>query len=246
SALQAPVRMLAHTVFVFSALTGLRLEWRSPPRQTQSVGWLDATTRIGLTTLPVLALSLWLLPGVRDGAWTLLPVLLPLALAVPMVVFSGHAGLGAVARRMGILSVAEDRHPPRPLARARSTLAFAALQPRSLAVAQPALTAKRSAPWGGAWAAAAVAALLVTVAPRTAITPEAGLSTQTRLAFERFAGAPTSAPVQVAALANTIPAASAQSKPRSGPVRPARYIDNALRARAKRAVERALAQDDSA
>ncbi|MEO7938305.1 MAG: glucans biosynthesis glucosyltransferase MdoH, partial [Burkholderiaceae bacterium] len=39
SALQAPVRMLAHTVFVFSALTGLRLEWRSPPRQTQSVGW---------------------------------------------------------------------------------------------------------------------------------------------------------------------------------------------------------------
>ena len=29
--LQAPVRMLAHSLFVLLAVTGLKLEWKSPP-----------------------------------------------------------------------------------------------------------------------------------------------------------------------------------------------------------------------
>ena len=32
SSLQAPLRMLAHCIYVLGALTGLRLEWKSPPR----------------------------------------------------------------------------------------------------------------------------------------------------------------------------------------------------------------------
>ncbi len=101
SALQAPVRMLAHTLFVTSALTGLRLEWRSPPRNAHSVGWNEAVAQVRLLTLPALALALWLVPGARHGAWTLLPVLLSLALAVPMVVLSGHSGLARLSQLGG-------------------------------------------------------------------------------------------------------------------------------------------------
>ena len=31
--LQAPVRMLAHSLFVLVALTGMKLDWKSPPRE---------------------------------------------------------------------------------------------------------------------------------------------------------------------------------------------------------------------
>ncbi|HEY3048122.1 MAG TPA: glucans biosynthesis glucosyltransferase MdoH, partial [Polaromonas sp.] len=35
--LQAPIRMLAHSLFVVIALTGLKLEWKSPPREAAAV-----------------------------------------------------------------------------------------------------------------------------------------------------------------------------------------------------------------
>ena len=55
SALQAPVRMLAHTLFVLGALTGLKLNWKSPSRQAEGVAWRDAFARIGFLAAPALA-----------------------------------------------------------------------------------------------------------------------------------------------------------------------------------------------
>ena len=40
--LQAPVRMLAHSLFVVVALTGLKLDWKSPPREAAAVSWREA------------------------------------------------------------------------------------------------------------------------------------------------------------------------------------------------------------
>src|SRR5438445_781759 len=40
SVLQAPVRMVAHTLFVVAALTGLKLDWRSPSREAEDIGWI--------------------------------------------------------------------------------------------------------------------------------------------------------------------------------------------------------------
>ncbi len=57
SALQAPVRMLAHSAFVVVALTGLRLDWKSPARAAAHVAWGDALRRVGTLTLPPLALA---------------------------------------------------------------------------------------------------------------------------------------------------------------------------------------------
>ena len=43
SALLAPVRMLFHTQFVLSALTGLAVRWTSPPREDTETTWRYAT-----------------------------------------------------------------------------------------------------------------------------------------------------------------------------------------------------------
>jgi membrane glycosyltransferase len=242
SALQAPVRMLAHTVFVVSALTGLRLEWRSPPRNAESVGWTEALHQIGWLTLPALALALWLVPGARHAQWTLLPVLLPLALAVPMVVASGNAMLGGRARSWQLLSVAEERRIPRPLLQARNASVFKAMQP---AAASPALAAPnrltaRAAPWRGAWAAAALAAMVFMVLPRPAIGPSAPASTWLSAddaAWQRML------PTTDVAMTG----ASAQPRRRVVAYRPARFIDDAVRVRARMAVDRALTdQPDTA
>ena len=58
SAVQAPLRMLAHSVFVVGALTGLRLDWKSPSREAAAVAWRDALARIGVLALPALGLAL--------------------------------------------------------------------------------------------------------------------------------------------------------------------------------------------
>ena len=43
--------MLFHTQFFFAALTGWKLEWKSPPRGDAATGWREATRRHGLHTL---------------------------------------------------------------------------------------------------------------------------------------------------------------------------------------------------
>ncbi len=45
--LQAPVRMLAHSLFVLVALTGLKLDWKSPPREASARRWRDAVAPLG-------------------------------------------------------------------------------------------------------------------------------------------------------------------------------------------------------
>ena len=47
SLLLAPVRMLFHTQFVVAAMTGWRLDWRSPPRDDAATTWREAAARHG-------------------------------------------------------------------------------------------------------------------------------------------------------------------------------------------------------
>ena len=51
SLLLAPVRMLFHTQFVIAALTGWRLDWKSPPRDDASTSWREAAARHGVHTV---------------------------------------------------------------------------------------------------------------------------------------------------------------------------------------------------
>ncbi|MCW5634054.1 MAG: glucans biosynthesis glucosyltransferase MdoH, partial [Rubrivivax sp.] len=145
SALQAPLRALAHSAYVSSALTGLRLEWRSPARQADAVPWREACSRLGWLALPALAL---LAGGVP--AWL---VALPLLLAVPLVVAGARPALGARIERLGLLWNPEARRPPRTLARAGETRSLAWLVPSqvaaALAVPARAIRAPAAAPFIG-------------------------------------------------------------------------------------------------
>jgi membrane glycosyltransferase len=112
SALQAPMRMAAHTVFVFGALLGLPLKWQSPPRQADRLAWTDATRALGgLSVLAALALSAAVVADPGMALW-LAPMAGPLLLAVPLVVWCGRAEWGRSVRRMGLLLTPEEVAPP--------------------------------------------------------------------------------------------------------------------------------------
>lgn len=233
STLQAPVRMLAHSAFVVGALTGLRLDWKSPSRAAAHVAWGDALRRVGTLTLPPLALALLL---VRDRTaagvpYLMLPLLAPLLLAVPFAVWSGSPGRGQALRRAGLLAVAEPASPHRatvPVRRADARGAGPSPGRAGLPHGRPAALSLA--------VMAGVAALTI-FAPRLAFGPEpssAVLAEQQRLAMQRSTvarGGP--APTVLAR------AGAPRKAPRSVPYKPARMIDDAVRLRAFEAVARA-------
>ncbi|HSV35989.1 MAG TPA: glucans biosynthesis glucosyltransferase MdoH [Ramlibacter sp.] len=116
--LQAPVRMLAHSLFVVVALTGLKLDWKSPPREAAGVPWRDAAARLSPMTVVIGLLGVgvaWVDP---DALVLLAPVALPLLLAVPMAVFTSHVSLGGWMRERGLLLIPEESRSPAVLRRA--------------------------------------------------------------------------------------------------------------------------------
>ncbi len=118
SLLQAPVRMMAHTVFVVVALTGLKLDWKSPPREANDIGWGDALQRFGLISSVVAGIAvgvLWLQP--QATLW-LAPMGLPLLLAVPLAVLTSRSGLGQRLLANRLLVTPEEHSAPRVLRRA--------------------------------------------------------------------------------------------------------------------------------
>ena len=172
SALQAPLRLLAHSAFVLSALTALRLDWKSPAREAAAVAWRDALSRIGVLALPALGLALLMLAlhGQPAQAAYLAPLLLPLLLAVPFTVWSGSARPGRRLQRAGLLAVPEEREPPHVLARSTQKVDFSDLAPSALIadVLRPAVSRRTSA-----WMALASPVLVTLVLlPRTALSPE--------------------------------------------------------------------------
>ena len=118
SSLQAPLRMAGHTLFVVAALTGLPLKWTSPPRQSHGLTWSDAARPLlPLSLLAGLALAGALAVDQGMALW-LAPMALPLLLALPLVVATGHPALGQALRRAGLLLTPEETAPPRTLRRA--------------------------------------------------------------------------------------------------------------------------------
>jgi membrane glycosyltransferase len=112
SVLQAPIRMVAHTVFVVVALTGLKLHWRSPPREAQDIGWRDALGRF-MPIMGVVLLLVGIALAIEPGAalW-LAPVALPLMLAVPLTVLSSRSQTGAYLRQHQLLITPEEAQAP--------------------------------------------------------------------------------------------------------------------------------------
>ena len=134
SALQAPVRMLAHSIFVVGALTGLKLAWKSPSREASAIGWREALGHFGLIGVLVAGVMAWWLAGEPEGAWRMMPLALPLVLAVPMAVITSRTTLGHAWRRRGWLLIPEESQPPSVLTAAWRYARPASVEPLALPV----------------------------------------------------------------------------------------------------------------
>jgi membrane glycosyltransferase len=129
SLLLAPVRMLFHAQFVLAALTGLKLDWKSPPREESATSWSQALQRHGAHTLLALAWVAAIIVGSTGFPWWLTPVLAGLLAAIPISVASSRAGAGRWLRRRSLLLTPEERTVPPVLAEARRHAAAFARMP---------------------------------------------------------------------------------------------------------------------
>ena len=119
SLLLAPVRMLFHTQFFIGALTGWRLDWKSPPREDASTPWGEAWRRHGLhTALAVLWIAAIHVSGAPFPLW-LSPIIVGLLAAVPLSVVGSRASVGRTLQRAGLLLTPEEIAPPEVLVEAR-------------------------------------------------------------------------------------------------------------------------------
>jgi len=129
SALLAPVRMLFHTQFVTAALTGLGVNWKSPPREDAETTWTEATRRHGAHTVLGLLWGVGVYRLEPSYFWWMVPVLGALALSIPLSVFSSRVSLGRALRRVKLFLIPEETAPPLELHRARAHVAAAGVAP---------------------------------------------------------------------------------------------------------------------
>jgi len=119
SLLLAPVRMLFHTQFFIAALTGWKLEWKSPPRGDAATTWGEAARRHGVHTLLALV---WVGAIHASGApfpvW-LSPIILGLLAGIPLSVWGSRVGAGRSLEQAGLLLIPEEIEPPLVLTEAR-------------------------------------------------------------------------------------------------------------------------------
>ena len=119
SLLLAPVRMLFHTQFVLAALTGWRLDWKSPPRDDASTPWREAVARHGVHTLLAIVWIAAILVTSAAFPWWLSPILTGLLLAIPLSVYTSRVRIGRALRRRGLMLTPEEGREPRVLREAR-------------------------------------------------------------------------------------------------------------------------------
>lgn len=120
SAVQAPVRMMAHTLFVVVALTGWNLQWKSPKREAETVAWQDAHSRfLPMTIATATVLAIVGMTG-HDIVWSLLPTALPILFAAPLTVLTSAARWGRLLQRRDWLITPEEHNVPMVLVRAWS------------------------------------------------------------------------------------------------------------------------------
>ncbi|MEO8921993.1 MAG: glucans biosynthesis glucosyltransferase MdoH [Caldimonas sp.] len=112
SLLLAPVRMLFHSQFVFAALTGWRLDWKSPPRDDAATGWREACLRHGVHTLLAIFWISAIVASSDAMPWWLSPILLGLIGAIPLSVWGSRVGIGRALRRRGLLLTPEEMKTP--------------------------------------------------------------------------------------------------------------------------------------
>jgi membrane glycosyltransferase len=172
-------------------------------------------------------------------------MLLPLSLAVPFTVLTGHPRAGRAVARLGLLRTPEEWRPTRELVRAAERQSFLDLVPRPPAQPVPARAwarPRRALRLASASAMMGVAALAMTV-PQSGIAPE--LSPALRAASETalaWRAEQETVAYWTEPMLPLVGEAPVRKRVIARNDKPARMIDDALRQRALEAVRSLMTQ----
>lgn len=116
--LLAPIVMLTQSIDVVAILLGRDSGWNAQRRDDGSIPWRDTFRAYRRHTILGLVLGgiAWLVSPYL-ALW-MLPVVLGLALAVPLAVVTGQRAAGLALRQLGLLRIPEEAAPPPELTRA--------------------------------------------------------------------------------------------------------------------------------
>lgn len=111
----APIAMLIQTSAIISILLGRDSGWKTQNRVEGRVSLKDVTHGYWFYSIFGIALS--------AAAWSvslslflwMLPVLIGLVLAIPLVAFTASSHMGEAAKKKGLLLIPEESHPPKVL-----------------------------------------------------------------------------------------------------------------------------------
>ncbi|MFH1135486.1 MAG: glucans biosynthesis glucosyltransferase MdoH [Pseudomonadota bacterium] len=122
STLLAPIRLLCHTRFVLVTLMGRQAGWNSQHRGDRAVSWGEAVRFHiwGMLLAVVWGTALFLIN--RPFLYWILPLLLSLAIAPLLTVWSSRVELGRALQKWGLLHTPAERNPSWELLRLRTVL----------------------------------------------------------------------------------------------------------------------------
>lgn len=120
SVLVAPVLMMLHTRFIATILSGSSVGWGPQPRTDQAVTWRMAAGRHWVHTLTGIVWAALMYRFAPDFLPWVMPVVLGLALSIPVNVVSSRAAIGRCAGRLGLFRTPEETRPPQELVVARA------------------------------------------------------------------------------------------------------------------------------
>ncbi len=119
----APVRMLFHSFFVVTTLLGVKVAWNAQNREDFGTPWLEAARFHWWGTVFGLVWGL-LMYLVRPGFFLWLsPVVVGLAVSIPLSVWTSRVGFGEWTRRLGLFLTPMDTDPPREVRELEANLA---------------------------------------------------------------------------------------------------------------------------
>lgn len=101
----APVMMIFHAYFVLSALIGATVGWKSQERNGRAIPWNEAVRHTLLVSLIAIIWGGLAYLYAPKYFWWLLPVLVGLILAAPIIRYSSSTWLGALSYRLGVFKV---------------------------------------------------------------------------------------------------------------------------------------------
>lgn len=120
SLIQAPIKMAAHSLFVFSALTGYKLEWRSPPRHADNVGFKEASNFFSpFVFVSLIALLAHAVLSPITFIW-FAPICIPIILSIHFVMLTSRSNVGQFIKENKYLLVPEETRIPQVILNSNS------------------------------------------------------------------------------------------------------------------------------